>query len=89
MSYDTLLEELRGELSSLKASAGSSVKTLSTPRSGYFSLVTDGLEDQLTPEYLKDLTAVSYTHLDVYKRQEIRCSCQTIRCSISRISALL
>ncbi|PWM39628.1 MAG: hypothetical protein DBX52_04440, partial [Clostridiales bacterium] len=47
---------LRGELSSLKASAGSSVKTLSTPRSGYFSLVTDGLEDQLTPEYLKDLT---------------------------------
>ena len=56
VSYDTLLEELRGELSSLKASAGSSVKTMSTPRSGYFSLVTDGLEDQLTPEYLKDLT---------------------------------
>ncbi len=60
VSYDTLLDELRGELSSLKASAGSSVQTIRTDESGYFSLGTDGLEDQLNSECLENLTVENY-----------------------------
>jgi len=60
VSYDTLLEELRGELSSLKASAGDSVQTVKASKSGYFSLGTDGLEGQLTLEYLENLTAENF-----------------------------
>ncbi len=56
VSYDTMLDELRAELSDLKASGGDSVKTITTSESGYFSLGTDGLEEQLTPEYLETLT---------------------------------
>lgn len=60
VSYDTLLDELRGELSSLKASAGDSVQTVKASKSGYFSLGTDGLEDQLNLEYLKNLTVENF-----------------------------
>ncbi len=60
VSYDTVLDDLRKELASLKSSAGSSVENLRTEESGYFSLMTDGLEDQLTLARLKDLTVENY-----------------------------
>ena len=60
VSYDAALEELRKELSALKASAGASVNNIKTTESGYFSLSTDGLEEQLTPEYLEGLTAENF-----------------------------
>ncbi len=56
VSYDKTLENLRTELSSLKASAGGSVKNLTTAKSGYFSLFSDGLENTLTMDYLKSMT---------------------------------
>lgn len=60
VSYDTVVDELRAELSALKASAGDSVRTVTTPESGYFSLSTDGLETQLTAEYLDALTVENF-----------------------------
>lgn len=58
--YDTILDDLRKELASLKNSSGSSVKNISSNESGYFSLVTDGLEDQLTPAVLSELNVDNY-----------------------------
>ena len=60
VSYDTILDDLRKELSALKASARDSVKTIRTDESGYFSLSTDGLEEQLNSDYLKDLTVENF-----------------------------
>lgn len=60
VSYDTILDDLRKELSTLKASARDSVKTIRTDESGYFSLSTDGLEEQLNNDYLKDLTVDNF-----------------------------
>ncbi len=60
VSYDAILEDLRKELSSLKASGGDSVQTITTSKSGCFSLGTDGLEAQLTPEYLETLTIENF-----------------------------
>ncbi len=60
VSYDTILDDLRKELSTLKSSARDSVKTIRTDESGYFSLSTDGLEEQLNSDYLKDLTVDNF-----------------------------
>ncbi len=60
VSYDTILDDLRKELSTLKSSARDSVKTIRTDESGYFSLSTDGLEEQLNSDYLKDLTVENF-----------------------------
>lgn len=60
ISYDNVVDELRAALSSLKASAGDSVRTVTTDESGYFSLGTDGLEDQLSTEYLDALTVENF-----------------------------
>ncbi|MBQ8894087.1 MAG: hypothetical protein IJ043_06715 [Clostridia bacterium] len=60
VSYDTLLDELRGELASLKTSGGDSVKTITSKESGYFSLGTDGLEDQFDYELLETLSAENF-----------------------------
>lgn len=61
VSYDTMLEDLRAELSALKASGSDSVKTITTSQSGCFSLGTDGLESQLTPEYLETLSTENFS----------------------------
>lgn len=60
VSYDTVLNNLRNELSVLKASAGSSVQSVVSPESGYFSLGTDGLEEQMSPKYLSELTVENF-----------------------------
>lgn len=66
VSYDTILDDLRKELSTLKASARDSVKTIRTDESGYFSLSTDGLEDQFNNGYLNELTVENF---DEVKKQ--------------------
>ncbi|MBQ7090234.1 MAG: hypothetical protein IJN82_03875, partial [Clostridia bacterium] len=53
--YDTVLQDLRQELADLKKSVGESVRAIKTEESGHFSLVTDGLEQQLTTESLESL----------------------------------
>ncbi len=58
--YDEVLKELRSELKSLQASVGASVKTVTTPDSGYFSLDTDGLEDQMTLDRMAKLTTENF-----------------------------
>ncbi len=60
VSYDATLGELRKELSALKASSGASVNTINTKESGHFSLGTDGLEEQLNGEYLKNLSVENF-----------------------------
>ncbi len=60
VSYDTILSELKSELSTLKASAGASVNNISTKESGYFSLGTDGLEEQFDADYLEGLTVENF-----------------------------
>lgn len=60
VSYDAVLDELKNELSALKASAGTSVNNIETKESGYFSLSTDGLENQLTPEFLETLSVENF-----------------------------
>ncbi len=60
VSYDTVLNDLKAQLTTLKASAGSSVHAIETEGSGYFSLATDGLEDQFTLEYLNELTLETF-----------------------------
>jgi hypothetical protein len=60
VQYDGVLKELRGELNSLKKSAGASVKTITTSQSGYFSLGTDGLEGRFSTDELKNLTVENY-----------------------------
>lgn len=60
VSYDTVLKGLKAELSALKNSGSDSFRTISTPKSGYFSLATDGLEDVFTEEYLSQLDVDSF-----------------------------
>lgn len=58
--YDRILKELESELDDLKNSTGDSVQTIKTNDSGYFSLITDGLEDELTPERLETLEVQNF-----------------------------
>ncbi len=58
--YDSVLAELRSELQDLKRSAGDSVKAIYGQKSGYFSLGTDELEDELNLEYLAELNAGNF-----------------------------
>ncbi len=60
VSYDKTLENLRQQLSELKASGSSSVTSVTTDQAGYFSYSTDGLEDQLTTEYLETLSVDTF-----------------------------
>ncbi len=60
VSYDTVLSELKSELAALKASAGASVKNITTAESGYFSLGADGLEEQLNAAYLETLSVENF-----------------------------
>lgn len=60
VSYDKTLESLRQQLSELKASGSSSVTSVTTDQAGYFSYSTDGLEDQLTTEYLETLSVDTF-----------------------------
>ena len=60
VSYDATLAQLRKELSALKQSSGSSVNTVKARQSGHFSWGTDGLEQTLSMDYLKNLTAENF-----------------------------
>ena len=60
VSYDTLLSDLRQEYAALKQGVGDSLRTVYSPKSGCFSLATDGLEQTLTPEVLADLTVDNF-----------------------------
>ena len=50
------MAELRSQLSSLRAQAGSSVRQITAPQAGLYSAVVDGYENILTPESLETLT---------------------------------
>lgn len=63
VQYDSVLSALRQERSSLKASGSNSVKTLSTARSGYFSLQTDGLEEVFDKDTLESLSVENYDEI--------------------------
>ena len=60
VSYDTVLDDLRSEFAALKASGSDSVELIKAPKSGHFSLSTDGLEERLTPEYLSELSVENF-----------------------------
>ena len=56
VSYDTFLESLRSELKRLENSSRDSVRTITTSKSGYFSMVSDGLESYFDSSLLDSLT---------------------------------
>ena len=58
--------------------AGEKIETVVTGEDGRATFTAD-LPNDLTPEY--GVMPVSYTHLDVYKRQEEMCNCN--RCGNS------
>ena len=60
VSYDTVLKQLKTQLTDLKANTGASLNNIESKKSGYFSLVTDGLEEQLSLEYLAGLTVENF-----------------------------
>lgn len=58
--YDSVLKDLRSQLNAEKASVNASVKTLTSEKSGYFSLGIDGLESKFKSEDLLDLTTENF-----------------------------
>lgn len=58
--YDKVLKELKTELKSLRSSISASVKTVTTPSSGYFSLGSDGLESQMNLERLAEVSVDNF-----------------------------
>lgn len=58
--YDSVLKDLKAELKTMQASAGASVKTITSPKSGYFSLDTDGLEGKMSLDRMAELTVENF-----------------------------
>ncbi len=68
VGYDKVLDALKSELSALRAKGEASEKTIKSNGSGYFSLLTDGLESQLTLEILSDINVDNFQEtLDLCK----------------------
>lgn len=63
VSYDAVLDELRAERNSLKQMSSGSENTIISKKSGYFSLLTDGHEDALSPQALENLTVDNFEEI--------------------------
>ena len=60
VSYDTILDGLKSELVDLRKKSEGSEKTLNSPKSGYFSLQSDGFENQMTMSQLDNLSIENF-----------------------------
>ncbi len=58
--YDSVLNDLRGQLKALNTTSSDSVNAIKSPESGYFSFGTDGLEDRYTLDVLKELSVETF-----------------------------
>ena len=57
------VSEMQGQLAAMEASATADTKSIVAQSAGYYSAVTDGYEEQLTPQVLEDITVSEFQDL--------------------------